>query len=112
MDLDGNHKLDWFFNEFVYGTQLPGYKFDSSFDTAPDGTIILNFNITQSNVDGKFAMLVPVYLELDDGKISFLGRARMTGTMSTPLQKVPLKGLKAKPRRAMINYYDDVLASN
>jgi hypothetical protein len=25
--------------------------------------------------------------------------------------KVPLKGLKAKPRRAMINYYDDVLAS-
>src|SRR5262245_13784371 len=27
-------------------------------------------------------------------------------------QKVPLKGLKAKPRRDMINYYDDVLAAN
>jgi len=27
-------------------------------------------------------------------------------------QKVPLKGLKAKPRRAMINYYDDVIASS
>ena len=111
MDLDGNQKLDWFFNDYVYGTQLPGYKFDSSFDTAPDGTIVLKFTIAQSNVDGKFAMRVPVYLELDDGKIVFLGRARMIGPTTAP-QKVPLKGLKAKPRRAMINYYDDVLASN
>ncbi len=26
-------------------------------------------------------------------------------------QKVPLKGLKDRPKRALINYYDDVLAS-
>jgi len=26
-------------------------------------------------------------------------------------QKIPLKGLKEKPKRATINYYDDVLAS-
>ena len=25
MDFDGNHKMDWFFNEYVYGTQLPSY---------------------------------------------------------------------------------------
>jgi Peptidase family M1 domain len=111
MDLDGNHKLDWFFNDYVYGTQLPSYKFDASFDTAPDGTIVLNFNIAQSNVDGKFAMLVPVYIELDDGKIAFLGRARLVG-ITAYSQKVQLKGIKAKPRRALINYYDDVLASN
>lgn len=39
MDLEGNHKLDWFFNEYVYGTQLPSYKSDSSFEAAPDGTV-------------------------------------------------------------------------
>jgi hypothetical protein len=111
MDIGGNHKLDWFFNEYVYGTQLPSYKFDPSFETGPDGTIVLNFTLTQSNVDDKFAMLVPIYLELDDGRITFLGRARMLGA-SSHSQKVPLRGLKAKPRRAMINYYDDVLASN
>lgn len=27
-------------------------------------------------------------------------------------QKIPIKGLKEKPRRAMLNYMDDVLASN
>jgi hypothetical protein len=29
MDLDHNHKMDWFFNEYVYGTDLPQYHFES-----------------------------------------------------------------------------------
>lgn len=70
MDVEGDRKLDWFFNEYVYGTQIPTYKFDSSFESAPDGTIVLSVNIAQSNVDDKFRMLVPVYLVLDDGKHS------------------------------------------
>jgi peptidase M1-like protein len=110
MDLEGNHKMDWFFNEYVYGTQLPSYKVDYSFDSGADGTVVLSMNITQSNVNDKFRMLVPVYLELEDGKIFFLGRARLVGNSSVA-PKAPLKGLKTKPRRALINYYDDVLAS-
>lgn len=70
MDVEGDRKLDWFFNEYVYGTQIPTYKFDSSFESAPDGTIVLSVNIAQSNVDEKVRMLVPVYLALDDGKHS------------------------------------------
>jgi hypothetical protein len=110
MDIEGNHKMDWFFNEYVYGTQLPSYNFTSSFDTDTDGSTIFNFTLAQSNVDGKFAMPVPIYFEMDDGKILFLGRVRMIGATSFS-QKVPLKGMKTKPRRAMINYYDDVLAA-
>jgi hypothetical protein len=110
MDLEGNQKMGWFFNEYVYGTQLPTYKLDSSFDTGPDGDVVLNFKITQSNVKDDFRMLVPIYLELADGGIYTLGRARLTGN-KTVEQKVPIKGLKAKPRRAVLNYYDDVLAS-
>jgi peptidase M1-like protein len=110
MDLEGNHKMDWFFNEYVYGTQLPSYKLDYSFDTGADGTIILNLNVAQSGVDDKFRMVVPVYLELDEGRVVFLGRMGVTGNNSSPA-KVPLRGLKAKPRRALINYSDDVLAS-
>jgi aminopeptidase N len=109
MDVEGNHRLDWFFNEYVYGTQLPSYKFDSSFETGPDA-IVFNFSLAQSNVNDKFAMLVPIYLELDDGRIISAGRARMVGNTSFS-QKVSLKGLQVKPRRAVINYYDDVLCS-
>jgi len=110
MDLDGNHKMDWFFNEYVYGTQLPAYKMDSSFDIGADGDVVLNMKVTQSNVDEHFRMLVPLYLELADGNMFFLGRARLMGNNSIE-QKVPLKGLKTKPRHALLNYNDDVLAS-
>jgi aminopeptidase N len=111
MDMDGNHKLDWFFNEYVYGTQIPSYKFDSTLSTDPDGSVVLSFNISQFNVDGKFAMLVPIYLELEDGRVIMLARAPVIGS-TTFSDKISLKALKAKPRRAMINYHYDVLASN
>jgi hypothetical protein len=67
--------------------------------------------LTQSGVDAKFRMLVPIYLEMDDGKLFALGRARLVGN-STVEDRVPIKGLKTKPKRALVNYYDDVLAAN
>jgi hypothetical protein len=109
MDLGGNHKMDWFFNEYVYGTALPTYAFDYSFETGPSGEIVLALKLTQSGVDSNFRMLVPIYLELADGSVVLLGSVRPAGNMTVE-QKVPLKGLKEKPRRAIINYYHDVLA--
>jgi len=110
MDVQGNQKMDWFFNEYVYGTQLPAYKLDYSFDTGADGDVVFNFKVTQSKVNDEFSMLVPIYLELADGNTTFVGRAKLTGNSSME-QKVPLKGLKTKPRRAVLSYYDDVLAA-
>ena len=110
MDLDGNHKMDWFFNDYVYGTQLPTYRLDYTFKPDPSGDIIFAFTLSQSNVSQNFKMLVPIYLELDSGRMYLLGRAHVTGTNAIQDQ-VPLKGLKAAPHRAVLNYYDDVLAS-
>ncbi|PYV60648.1 MAG: hypothetical protein DMG98_01345 [Acidobacteria bacterium] len=106
----GNGKMDWFFDEYVYGTALPRYKLDSNFEKGPDGDVVFRFKVTQSEVDDKFRMLVPVYLELADGKTMFLGRVRLDGNNPTE-GKIPLKGLRDVPHRAMLNYYDDVLAS-
>ncbi len=111
MDLEGNHRMDWFFNEYVYGTALPSYKIDYTFDKDTSGDVVFGFKVTQSGVDDSFRMLVPIYLELADGRTVNLGRARLSGNTSVE-QKVPLKGLKDKPRRALVNYNDDVLASN
>src|SRR5438034_8458411 len=106
MDLDGNHKMDWFFNEYVYGTEMPAYSFDQSFDDKMN----LKFKLTQSNVAPNFKMLVPVYIELANGNIVRLGAMPITGNNSTE-QVVPLaNAVKERPRRALINYYYDVLA--
>jgi len=111
MDLDGNHRLDWFFPEYVYGTALPTYKIAYSFDKDANGDIVFAFKVTQSGVDDKFRMLVPIYLELADGRMMNLGRARLFGNSSVD-QKIPMKGWKDVPKRALLNYNDDVLASN
>jgi aminopeptidase N len=110
MDLTGNHKMDWFFDEYVYGTALPSYGLSSSFDKDANGDVVFGFKITQSGVDNNFRMPVPIYLELANGNVVYLGRARLVGN-TTSEQKVPLKGLKDTPKRAMLSYYDDVLAS-
>ena len=111
MDMEGNHRLDWFFNEYVYGTALPTYKIDSTFEKDANGDVVFGFKVTQSGVDDKFRMIVPIYLELADGRTVNLGRARLIGNSSVD-QKVPLKGWKDAPKRALVNYNDDVLASN
>jgi len=109
MDISGNHTMDWYFDEYVYGTALPSYKLDSSFDQAANG-YTLNLKITQSGVDDKFTMPVPVYMELSKDHIVRLGAAFITGNRTVE-QKVPLNGLKEKPKRAMLNYFNDVLCA-
>jgi aminopeptidase N len=111
MNLQGNGKMDWFFREWVYGTALPTYAFDSSFEKNPAGDVVLKYKLTQSGVDKNFGMPVPVYMELADGKIVRLGSTVMVGN-NTQEQSVTLTSLKDTPRRAMINYYDDVLSGN
>jgi peptidase M1-like protein len=111
MDLTGDRHMDWFFNEYVYGTALPAYQFTSTFDKNADGDVVFGFKLTQSGVDDKFRMIVPIYLELADGRTVNLGRANLTGNSSVE-QKIPLKGMKTPPKRALVNYNYDVLASN
>ena len=55
-------------------------------------------------------MIVPLYVELADGRTINLGRARLAGDAVVE-QKVPLKGVKDTPKRALVNYNYDVLAS-
>jgi aminopeptidase N len=108
MDLDGNHRMDWFFNEYVYGMDLPAYHFEDQITQNGDVTS-LHFKLSQSGVPANFKMLVPFYLELADGKIMHLGSAAIKG-VSTIDQTVQLPKLPSPVKRVMISYNYDVLA--
>ncbi|HXZ18980.1 MAG TPA: M1 family aminopeptidase, partial [Candidatus Acidoferrales bacterium] len=110
MNLDGNRKMDWFFNEYVYGTALPAYSFQADFAKDAKGAAVVHMKLAQSGVDPPFKMPVPIYLELADGKMAFFGRAKITGN-STWEQTVPLAGVKDTPKRALINQNNDVLCA-
>ncbi|MGA3079995.1 MAG: M1 family aminopeptidase [Terracidiphilus sp.] len=108
MDLDSNHRMDWFFNQYIYGTDLPTYHFEGQATPNGDGTS-LHVKLTQSGVSDKFKMLVPVYLELTDGKVIRLGSFAIEGSITLD-QTVQLPKMAAPVKRASINYYYDVLS--
>ncbi|MGH9713221.1 MAG: M1 family aminopeptidase [Candidatus Acidiferrales bacterium] len=110
MNLTADGKMDWFFNEYVYGTALPNEKFGYTFSNAPDGSVALNFKVEQSGVDPSFRMTIPVYIELAEGGAFRVGNVPLTGNTSFETQTV-LRGLKTRPKRAMINYFHDVLCT-
>ena len=111
MDVDSNHTMDWFFNEYVYGTALPSYSTTSSVEKDANGDSIVSFKISQSNVDKDFRMTVPIYLELSDGRMVPVAHAKLIGNSSVE-GKIPVRGLKDPPKRALVNYNHDVLAAN
>lgn len=106
MNLDGNGRMDWFFEQYVYGTELPTYNLQQSLSTT-DGQSVLRLKITQSGVSEGFKMLLPIYVELQDGRVLRLGSARITGN-KTVEQDVPVSQIPVK--RALLNHYYDVLA--
>jgi Peptidase family M1 domain len=111
MNAAGNGKMDWFFNEYVYGTALPSYELNAGFTKAPDGNTLFSFHLTESGVDPSFRMVLPVYIELADGHVIQLGHAHVTGDR-TIAGEIKLDGVKNLPKRALIDYHDDVLAAN
>jgi hypothetical protein len=109
MDLEGNHRMDWFFNQYVYGTDLPAYHFETQSTQNGDATS-LHFRLTQSGVTDKFRMPVPVYMELADGKILRLGTINISGNMTVD-QTVQLPKLPSPVKKVVINYNYDVLST-
>jgi hypothetical protein len=104
MNMDGSGKMDWFFNEWVYGTQVPAYKFE--YKLSPDG--VLNGKVTQSGVTDDFMMLVPIYVDMGKGW-SRLGSARMIGNTSVDIKDIKLPGT---PKRVAVCAWNDVLATS
>jgi len=77
-DLEHNRRLDWFFDEWVYGTGIPTYQLESSVKELSPKQFLIQGTITQSGVSSDFEMLVPVTAEMGKEKKASLGRVVVT----------------------------------
>ncbi len=106
LDLEGNKRLDWFFRQWVYGTDIPRYRLDYSVSQA-DGGWVLKGAVTQDGVSDNFLMRVPVYLDFD-GTVMRLGMVFVHG--NTTGKEFQIK-LPKRPKRVFLNAWGDILAS-
>ena len=108
MDVDHNHKLDWFFDAYVYGTEVPKYTMTSTFEKNGEETTA-HITLTQSGVSNDFRMLVPIYIELADKRAFALGFATIKGSQTIE-KTVNLGKLPGEPKRMVANYNYDLLS--
>jgi hypothetical protein len=104
MDLHHDGRLDWFFDEWVYGTQVPRYHFDCQITPAENGKTKLHMTITQSDVDEHFAMLVPVFADFGKGW-ERLGQASIVGNTTRIMDAV----LPTAPKKVELNVFKEIL---
>jgi aminopeptidase N len=103
MDLGGNGRMDWFFDQWVYGTEMPTYALEYSL-REEGGRTVLAAKLTQSGVSDGFRMQVPIYLDFGKGW-SRLGQVALVGNASKEFT-VPLP---QRPKRVAANALNDVL---
>lgn len=108
MDIDKNGSMNWFFDEWVYGTEMPSYTFEYTVGKNPDGKATFSGKITQSGVSDNFAMIVPVYVDFGKGWLK-LGASTIVGNSSVDIKEVLLP---QAPEKAAICAMNDVLASS
>jgi len=107
LDLQHNGRADWFFREWVYGSEIPRYHFEYSLAPGDQGKVMLTGKVTQSGVSTNFVMPVPVYADFD-GNIVRLGSVALQGNQTSKEFKVMLP---KKPKRLLVNAHHDVLAA-
>ena len=83
--------MDWFFNEWVYGREIPHYDFHYNLRDAGGGKTVLEFSAKQSEVSDQFTMRVPVYVHVNGqphrlGSINFHGTREIQGQVPLPLR--------------------------
>jgi hypothetical protein len=83
--------MDWFFNQWVYGTEIPHYEFTYELTGSDPAKPVLKMSLTQSEVSDSFFMRMPVYAHINGQPrlltfINVKGSHTVTGEVQLPLR--------------------------
>jgi hypothetical protein len=95
--------MQWFFDQWVYGVQIPRYEYGWEREKTDDGKWIVRGQIDQFEVDSTFRVLMPVTLVFEEGRRTFVQDVRGAGGI---FQTPPLD---ERPKDVIFNDYMTVL---
>jgi hypothetical protein len=96
--------LQWFFDQWVYGTYVPKYEFQWRLESSGEREQILVCEIQQKNVPDGFQMPVPLYIDFGNGRYAV---HRMLVDEPQETIRIPLP---EKPLNVQFNFQRAVLA--
>ncbi|HEV2616827.1 MAG TPA: M1 family aminopeptidase [Candidatus Acidoferrales bacterium] len=104
MDIDQNHRMDWFFNEYVYGTGIAQYHLDYTVKPSPDNKWEIDGTVTQSGVPTGWKDTLPVYVHVK-------GKSGVIGWMKIDKPTTSLRiALPFQPDKVSLNDNGEILA--
>ena len=104
MDAEGNHHLDWFFRQYVYGTGVATYRLTYTISSALEGKTKVEAKITQSGVPAGWKDMLPIYAQ-SGGKTLRIGWFRADRPESSFNFLLPFT-----PNKMMLNANEEILA--
>jgi aminopeptidase N len=108
LDLAGDGRLDYFFNQWVYGTDVPALTSAIEATDLGGGKYRIAGTVTQAGVPAEFHTRVPIYLDFGNDRVGRLGTIAVTGSTTA---KVSVEvNLPQRPRHVLINAMHDVLS--
>lgn len=107
MNLDGNHRMDWFFDQWVYDHGIPEYRLQYSLGGSLEKGYSVSGRIEQSGVPPAFEMPVPVFAHYGN-RVVRLGTVLVAGKQSSFHFRLPES--KTRPAKITLNDDESVLA--
>lgn len=96
--------MEWFFDQWVYGTEIPRYEVEGHWSRRVDGTYVIEFDVEQKDVSSAFRMYVTLRVDFTDGR-SLRTRILVDQESSSFAFAVP-----AEPSAVVFNDEESVLA--
>ncbi len=96
--------MDWFFDQWVYGVEIPTYRFSYNTEKTPEGKYVITCEVDQENVLEDFCMWVPILLDFGMDQYAVL---RLW--VDKPHNKYELPKAPLPPRKVTLNPFHAVL---
>jgi hypothetical protein len=96
--------VDWFFDQWVYGVEIPTYVFSYTTEKTPEGKYVIKCEITQEDVSKDFKMWVPVLLDFGGDQY-----AVQRLWVDKPENKYELPKAPMMPKKVTLNPFHAVL---
>lgn len=97
-------EMDWFFNQWIYGTGIPTYHFSYNTEKTSDSKFVVHCKIEQLDVPDDFQMYVPLYIDFGNDRF-----VRLRLHIKGPVTELDLPVLPLKPKKIVFNDLESVL---